>query len=142
MSASGSVMSVFGYFVFINPDASECSFGTVLYAFHAMNALRAVFPVPRIVRDIDVHRTYPFAFPARDTFLLIASYPQKREITHGFQKHRDRTDIFAESPIILKGKCEDDPHRIIQNVADDKRPKHDSFNIPDVCQKQCGNKTQ
>ena len=107
-----------------------------------MNALRSVFPVPRVISNINVHRTYPLALPAGDTFFLIASYPQKGEITHGLQKHSNRTNVFAEGPIILESECKDNSYCIIQNIADDKRPEHDSLNIPDVCQKQCGNKTQ
>ena len=65
-------MNLFGL---TDQNSSKRAFWTILYALHAMDAFRAVFSVPRIVRDVDIHRTYPLAFPAGDTFLLIASYP-------------------------------------------------------------------
>ena len=38
---------------------------------------------------------------------------EAKKITHRLQENRNRTDIFAESPVVLEGKCKDDPNRII-----------------------------
>ena len=43
---------------------SQRPFRTVLYALHAKDALRAVFPLSRIVRNINIHRTDPLALSA------------------------------------------------------------------------------
>ena len=46
----------------------------------------------------------PQAFVAVDAFALIAVDAQQRKITHGLEKYRDGTQIFAERTIILKYK--------------------------------------
>ena len=81
-----------------------------------------------------------FAFSTGNAFLLVAFHAKQSKIAHRLQKNCNRTDVFAESPVILESKCKDDPCRIIQNVSKDKCPEHDPLNVPHMCKKQCCNK--
>ena len=56
---------------------------TLLHAFKAENAFRAVFPSARIVRHVHIHWANLFARPARNAFFFVALHSQQRKITCG-----------------------------------------------------------
>ena len=120
----------------------QCPFRAVFHALHAKDALRAVFSLSWIVSNIDIHRTNPFALSTWNTFFLVAFYAHDGKITHRFKKNRDRTNVFTERAIIFKSICKDDSDRIVQHIPDNKGPKYNSLNIPDMCQKQSSDKNQ
>ena len=47
----------------------------ILYTLHTEDAFRTVFPVSSVVGHIHLHRAYPLALSAGDTFFLIAFDP-------------------------------------------------------------------
>ena len=75
-----------------------------LRALIAEDALRSVFPLAGFFIDLHVHGADPQALPTMDAFALVAVDAQQRKITHGLEKYRDGTQIFAERTIILKYK--------------------------------------
>ena len=87
--------------VFIGEETgSKRLFGTGLDTFHTENAFRSVFSASCGICDIDLHGADALTFSARDAFRLVAFYSEKRKIAHRLQKNRDRTNIFAERPIV------------------------------------------
>ena len=76
--------------------------GASLRAFIAENALCYVFSIARFFIDLHVHRADTQTFPAMDALILITVDAQQRKITHGFEKHRNGTQILTERPIILE----------------------------------------
>ena len=42
-----------------------------------------------------------YAFHAKDAFVFIALDADQREITYGLKENGDRTDIFAECPVVF-----------------------------------------
>ena len=81
--------------------------GAVSDTLHAKNTLRPVQSFPAVIRYIHIHRTHFLTFAAGNTLVLIAFDTQQRKITHWFQKYSNRTDILAESSVILKCKSQD-----------------------------------
>ena len=79
--------------------------GADLCALVAEDALRSVFPLAGFFIDLHVHGADPQTFAAVDAFALVAVDAQQRKITHGLEKYRDGTQIFAERTIILKIKA-------------------------------------
>ena len=114
---------------------SKCSPGTVLNAFHAENALCTIFPFPGIIGNIYIHWAHAFALSARNAFLFVTLYPYKRIIAHRLQEHRDGTNVLTECSVVLKSICKDDANNIVEDISNNKRPEHDSFKVPDMCQK-------
>ena len=78
--------------------ALQCLFGAAFHAFHAQNALRAVFAAAGIVGNVYLHGADLFAFAAGDAFAVVALYPEQGEITHGLEKNGNGADILAEPP--------------------------------------------
>ncbi len=115
---------------------------TVPDAFHTKDTFRAVFPLSGIIGHVYIHRTYLFAFAAGNALLLIAFHPKQRKVTHRFQEYCDRTNVFAECPVILKGKRQGNPDSVICHVSDNKSPEHDPFDISGSDQKQRGNENK
>ena len=80
----------------------KCFCGTNFRAFIAENALRSVFPLAGFSVDLHVHGTDPQTLSTMNALILIAVDAQQRKITHGFEKHRNGTQILTERPIILE----------------------------------------
>ena len=51
-------------------------------AFHTENALCSVFALSGIIRHVNIHRAYAFAFAAGNTFFLIAFNTDQGKIAH------------------------------------------------------------
>ena len=121
------------------PPASEmqCLFRALIDALKAKDALRAVLSrFPLIIRHLDVHRADAQALATGNALVRIALDPQQREITHGLQKHRDRTEILAERSVVMQPQRKEDPCGIVERVADEKAPEHDARHVRYMQQKQ------
>lgn len=77
-------------------------FGAVLHAFHAENALCAVFSTAGIVGDIHVHGAHAPAFSALDAFAVVTGDTEQSKIAHGLEKNGNGADVFAESTVVVK----------------------------------------
>ena len=121
---------------------SQRIFGAALYAFHTKNTFRAVFPVPRIIGYVYIHRTYTSALSAVDAFVFFACDADQREAAHGLQEDGDRADVLTERPIILENKGKDDPDSVIRNIPGYECMEHDSFYVAGFCKKERRHKDQ
>ena len=91
-------------------------FGAVLHAFHAENALCAVFSTAGIVGDIHVHGAHAPAFSALDAFAVVTGDTEQSKIAHGLEKHRDGTQILAERPIIFESEGKRNADNIVKCI--------------------------
>ena len=115
---------------------SKCFPRTGSDTFHTQNTFCSVFPFSGVIGYINIHRTNFFTFSTWNTLLFVTLNPDYREITHRFQKDRDRTNILTERSVIFKSECQNNPHNIIQNIPHNKSYKHDFFHISYVIQKK------
>ena len=76
--------------------------GASLRTLIAEDALRPVFPLAGFPVSLDIHGADAQAFAAMDALILVAVDAQQRKITHGLEKYRDGTQIFAERTVILE----------------------------------------
>ena len=116
--------------------------GASLRTLIAEDALRPVFPLAGFFVDLHIHGANPQALPTMDAFALVAVDAQQRKITHGLEKYRDGTQIFAERTIILKYKGKRNACDVIECVSGEKQPEHDLLQICDLHQKQPGHQCQ
>ena len=117
-------------------EKSQRVFRAVLHAFHTKNTLRAVLPVSRIICYVNIHGTYAFALSAIYAFVFFAFDANQRKITHRLKKHGDRTEIFAERPVVFEYERKSDTYPVIGDIARYERPEHDPFDIADLCKKK------
>ena len=122
--------------------ALQCLFGAAFHAFHAQNALRAVFAAAGIVGNVYLHGADLFAFAAGDAFAVVALHPKQGEITHGLEKNRNGTDILTESPVVMEPERQKNAHGIIKAVAQEKGPKENGLFVLDAQQKQGGDEAK
>ena len=118
------------------------AFGTVAFAFHTDDALRAVFPAPGIVGHIHFPGADLFALAAGNAFFRITLDPHAGIIAGGFQEHRDGADVFAEGAVVLEQISEGDTDGVIQHVTDDQGPEHNVLHVADMGQEQRADKDQ
>lgn len=114
----------------------DCLDWAVLHALHAEDAFGPIEAVSAVVSDVHIHRTHLFAHSAGDTPLSVHPHPQQGIPAGGLQEHRDRTDVFAEGPVIPQGNGQPDPHSIVQGIADKKAPEQDRLLVGDPQNKQ------
>ena len=62
----------------------QCVLGAVKCTFHAKDAFRRVFPFPRIVRNLNVHRADPFTLSATDALVFVTLDTGQGKVTHRF----------------------------------------------------------
>ena len=117
-------------------------FGTDPCAFVAENALRSVFPLAGFSIDLHIHGADPQTFAAVNALILITVNAQQREITHGFEKHCDRTQILAECPVVPERECQRNACDVVKRISCKKQPKHNFFKICNFHQKQPGYQCQ
>ena len=103
--------------------------GADLCALVAEDALRSVFPLAGFPVSLDIHGADAQAFAAMDALILVAVDAQQRKITHGLEKYRDGTQIFAERTIILKYKGKRNACDVIECVSGEKQQKNDLLQI-------------
>ena len=107
-----------------------------LRAFHTEYAFCPVFAPARVVRHIDIHRAYLAALAAGDALCLVAFYSEKGKIAHGLEKYRDGTYIFAECPVVLKGKGKYYSDGVVYGVSNDKCDENYFLDIARPAKKQ------
>lgn len=120
----------------------QCFLGAGLDAFHAEDTLGSVFPFSGIVGYIHIHGADPFALSAGNALFLITGNADDGKIAHGLQKNRDRTDIFAERPVILAQKSQRDANCIVENVPHNESYEHDPFQISHMAQEKRAHKKE
>ena len=81
---------------------SKCFPRTGSDTFHAQNTFCSVFPFSGVIGYINIHRTNFFTFSTWNTLLFVTLNSDYREITHRFQKDRDRTNILTERSVIFE----------------------------------------
>lgn len=106
------------------------------YTLHTEYAFGTVFSFSGVIGHIHVHRAYTPAFSAVDAFILFTLDADQRVIAHGFEEHCNRTNIFAESPVVFKCKRKQNTDSVICYVPCYERQKHDPFDITDFGKKQ------
>ena len=67
---------------------------------------------------------------------------EKGKTAGRLQKDGDRTDIFAESPIVFADKSQCNANNIVYKIADEKTVPHNLFNVLDMKQKKAADKNQ
>ena len=65
-----------------------------------------VFALLGYVENLNIHRAVFFAFFAADTFVRVQFDMEKGKPAGRLQKDGDRTDIFAESPVVFADKSQ------------------------------------
>ena len=110
--------------------------------FIAENALRLVFSPARLLVDLHIHGASPQTFAAADAFALIAVDAQRGKITHRLEEYRDRTQIFAERPVIFERNSKRGARDVIERISGEKQPEHDLLQICNLHQKQPGHQRQ
>ena len=120
----------------------QCLCGANFRAFVAENALRTVFPLAGLVVDLHVHGADPQTPPAMDALILIAMDAQQRKIARGLEKHRNRTQILAERPIIFEQEGKRNADNVVKRIPCEEQPEHDLLQVRYLHQKQSGHQRQ
>ena len=103
----------------------QCFCGAGLRAFVAEYALRPVFPFAGFFVDLHIHGADPQTLSAMDAFALVAVNAQQREVAHGLEEYRDRTQIFAERAVIFERKSKRNTRDVIECISCEEQPEHD-----------------
>lgn len=101
-----------------------------------------VFALLGYVENLNIHRAVFFAFFAADTFVRIQFDMEKGKTAGRLQKDGDRTDIFAESPVVFADKSQCNANNIVYKIAEEKTVPHNLFNVLDMKQKKAADKNQ
>ena len=67
---------------------------------------------------------------------------EKGKTAGRLQKDGDRTDIFAESPVVFADKSQCNADNIVYKIADEKAVPHNLFNVLDMQQEKTADKNQ
>ena len=120
----------------------QCLCGANLCTFITENAFCSILPAAGLFIDLYVHRADPQALAAMDALLLIAVDAQQGKITHRLEEYRDRTQIFAERPVIFERNSKRGARDVIERISGEKQPEHDLLQICNLHQKQPGHQRQ
>ena len=92
--------------------------------------------------NLNIHRAVFFALFAADTFIGVQFDMEEGKAAGWFQEDGDRTDIFAESPVVFADESQRNADNIIEKIADEKAVPHNSFNVFDMQQEKAADKNQ